>query len=70
MKWIEQVKYEPDINHFYIRCLGKCISYTDKPDGKPNYIFMTDFFDNYIVVKTSMTVRFTLMIASKKKDCD
>ena len=47
-----------------------CIGYTDEPDGESNHIFMKDFFDNYIVVKTSMTVKLTLKIASKKKDCD
>ena len=68
-----KVEQEPDVDHLDVRGLRQGVRHTYKPlrERVQNvtiapHVFFNIFF-TYIVVSTSMTVKLTVMMASKKK---
>ena len=72
-KWDGEVKQEPNVDHLYIRGLWEGVGHADKPDGgdgpstQSTHTNIRKQEHTYIVVKTNITVKLTVMIASKKK---
>ena len=72
-KWDGEVKQEPNVDHIDIRGLWEGVGHADKPDGGDGPSTHTNIRTQdtqehtYMVVKTNITVKLTVMIASKKK---
>ena len=72
-KWDGEVKQEPNVDHIDIKCLWEGVGHADKPDGgdgpstQSTHTNIRKQEHTYIVVKTNITVKLTVMIASKKK---
>ena len=61
-----KVEQEPDVDHLDVRGLWQSIGHTYEPFWKESLFLWVRSF-TYIVVNTSMTVKLTVMMASKKK---
>ena len=68
-----EVEHYPDVDHLDGRGLWEGVGHADKPDGEDGPSTHTNIRTQdmqehtYIVVKTNITVKLTVMIASKKK---